>query len=242
MDIIPAIDIIGGKCVRLEKGDFKSKKIYSSDPVETARMLESAGITRLHLVDLDGAKEKRIVNISVLEKIALQTDLKIDFGGGIRSEADVIRIFKAGASMITGGSIAVRDPEIFVAWLNKYGPDRIFLGADHRNEMISVSAWDENGNTGLFKFLQSFIEKGITHVVCTDIERDGMLNGPSTELYSEILKEWPDIYLVASGGVGSMAHVKELENAGLPAVIIGKAIYEERITLKELENFIIHNR
>ncbi len=232
--IIPAIDIIDGKCVRLEKGDYSKKKIYSEDPLEMAKTFESWGIQHLHLVDLDGAKAKKIVNTDVLNRIASRTSLIVDFGGGIRSDNDVRIAFENGASMITGGSIAVHDPAQFLKWLETYGPEKIILGADHQNEKISLNAWLEESETGLFPFLEGYVQKGITKVICTDIQKDGMLQGPSLELYKRILQKWPGLHIIASGGVSNLEDVLELDKAGVPAVIIGKAFYENRISKAEI--------
>jgi len=232
--IIPAIDIIDGKCVRLEKGDYSKKKIYSEDPVEMAKTFESWGIQHLHLVDLDGAKAKKIVNTDILNRIATRTGLIVDFGGGIRSDNDVRIAFENGASMITGGSIAIHDPSMFLKWLGTYGPEKIILGADHQNEKISLNAWLEESETGLFPFLEGYIQKGITKVICTDIQKDGMLQGPSLELYKRILLKWPGLHIIASGGVSSFEDVLQLDKAGVPAVIIGKAFYENRISKAEI--------
>jgi len=232
--IIPAIDIIDGKCVRLEKGDYSKKKIYSEDPVEMAKTFESWGIQHLHLVDLDGAKAKKIVNTDILNRIATRTGLIVDFGGGIRSDNDVRIAFENGASMITGGSIAIHDPSMFLKWLETYGPEKIILGADHQNEKISLNAWLEESETGLFPFLEGYIQKGITKVICTDIQKDGMLQGPSLELYKRILLKWPDLQIIASGGVSNLEDVIQLDKAGVPAVIIGKAFYENRISKAEI--------
>jgi len=238
MDIIPAIDIIDGKCVRLQKGDYSTKIEYSSDPLEEARKFESWGIKRLHLVDLDGARTRKIVNHKILARIAAGTGLIIDFGGGLRTDADIRIAFENGASKITGGSVAINDPQLFLKWIMEFGPEKIILGADHKNERIAVDGWYENSDTELFQFLQKYIKQGITQVICTDINKDGMLEGPSFYLYKRILDEWPQLYLVGSGGVSSPADLKELEKAGLPAVIIGKAIYENRITQKDLRPFL----
>jgi len=238
MTIIPAIDLIDGKCVRLEKGDYSRKKVYSEDPLEMAKKFESWGIKHLHLVDLDGAKAKKIVNFKVLNNIANQTKLIVDFGGGLRSGEDLRIAFDNGASKITGGSIAVHDPKQFLNWLEVYGPEKIILGADHSNEKISLNAWQEDSSTDLFGFLESYIQKGIKQVVCTDIQRDGMLQGPSLELYKRIFEKWPDLQLIASGGVSNLKDVLELEKAGIPAVIIGKAIYENRITKSEITQLV----
>lgn len=234
IEIIPAIDVIGGKCVRLSQGDYSSKKVYNEDPLEVAKMFEDAGIRRLHLVDLDGAKAKHIVNRSVLEKIASGTSLVIDFGGGVQSDDDIIAAFESGASMVTGGSIAVRDRELFVSWLDRYGSDKIILGADCKDHKIAVSGWGESTSIDIIPFLEGYAHHGVKKVVCTDISKDGMLQGPSTALYKEILGYFPDLYLIASGGVSCFQDIIDLEEAGVPAVILGKAIYENRITLEEL--------
>ncbi len=234
IEIIPAIDIIDGKCVRLSQGDYDAKKIYNEDPLEVAKMFEDAGIKRLHLVDLDGAKAKHIVNHAVLEKIASGTSLIIDFGGGVQTDEDIQFAFESGASMVTGGSIAVRNRDLFTNWIEKYGADKIILGADCKDGKIAVSGWQESTSVDILPFLESYTAEGITKVVCTDISKDGMLQGPSTELYKQILDKFPDMYLIASGGVSCMQDILDLERAGLPAVILGKAIYENRITLQEL--------
>ncbi len=238
MDIIPAIDLIDGKCVRLSQGDYDRKTVYNGNPLEVAKQFEDNGIKRLHLVDLDGAKAHHIVNYKVLEKISVNTSLLIDFGGGLKSDDDLRIAFECGASMITGGSIAVKSPEIFESWLKTYGSDKIILGADVRDEKISVTGWTESTDLKLIPFLNEYVKKGITKVICTDIGKDGMLEGPSFELYKNILSEFPDLYLVASGGVSSIKDLEDLALAGLPAVIFGKAIYEGRIELKDLKNFI----
>ena len=234
IEIIPAIDIIDGKCVRLSQGDYDAKKIYNEDPLEVAKMFEDAGIKRLHLVDLDGAKAKHIVNHAVLEKIASGTSLIIDFGGGVQTDEDIQFAFESGASMVTGGSIAVRNRDLFTNWIEKYGADKIILGADCKDGKIAVSGWQESTSVDILPFLESYTAEGITKVVCTDISKDGMLQGPSTELYKQILDKFPDMYLIASGGGSCMQDILDLERAGLPAVILGKAIYENRITLQEL--------
>jgi len=234
IEIIPAIDIIEGKCVRLSQGDYLQKTIYNEDPLEVAQMFEAAGLKRLHLVDLDGAKAHHIVNQKVLERIATHTKLIIDFGGGLKSDEDLKIAFESGASMVTGGSIAVKSPEIFLSWIEKYGNEKIILGADAKDEKISVSGWQEDTGTDIYSFIKSWCTKGINKIISTDISRDGMLTGPSTLLYKSMLQSFPDIYLIASGGVSSMADILELQDADIPAVIIGKAIYEGRITMKEI--------
>lgn len=238
IEIIPAIDIIEGKCVRLTQGDYAQKTVYNENPVEVAKMFEDAGIRRLHLVDLDGAKAQHIVNYKVLENITSKTDLIVDFGGGLKSDDDLRIAFECGASMITGGSIAVKNPEVFLSWIEKYGAEKIILGADVKDRKIAVSGWTETTDMELLPFLKKYVEKGITKVICTDISKDGMLEGPATALYKEILRSLPDVYLIASGGVSSIQDIEELEEAETPAVIFGKAIYEGRISLKELERFL----
>ena len=238
MDIIPAIDMIGGKCVRLSKGDYDTKKVYNEDPVEVAKMFEDGGIRRLHLVDLDGAKAGHIVNYKRLEQIATQTNLVVDFGGGLKTTKDLEIAFECGAQMVTGGSIAVKNPDEFLGWLGKYGSDRIILGADANDGKIAVTGWQEGTNQELLPFIQDYYAKGIRKVICTDISKDGMLQGPSVALYRDILAAIPDLYLVASGGVSSMTDLDELVSINMPAVIIGKAIYENRISLSDLTKFI----
>lgn len=237
IEIIPAIDLIDGKCVRLSQGDYNEKKVYNENPLEVARMFEDAGIKRLHLVDLDGAKAKHIVNHKVLSEIASKTSLIIDFGGGIQSDDDVETAFSSGAAMITGGSIAAKNRDLFLSWVQKYGSQKIILGADCKNRQIAISGWQESTNLDIMPFIESFKAEGINKVVCTDISKDGMLQGPSLELYKEILDNFPQLYLIASGGVSCKQDLLDLETAGAPAVIIGKAIYENRITLKELSEF-----
>lgn len=237
IDIIPAIDVIDGKCVRLSKGDYNQKKIYAEDPLEVAIMMQDAGCKRLHLVDLDGAKSNHIVNYKVLERIATKTNLIIDFGGGLKSDDDLRIAFDCGASMITGGSIAVKQPDTFKSWIDTYGSEKIILGADARDGKISTSGWTNDSNHDIIPFIRNYMNQGITQVISTDINVDGMLRGPSVNLYKEILEVMPELYLIASGGVSSMADIEALEQAGVPAVIVGKAIYEERISLKELEKF-----
>jgi len=238
IEIIPAIDIIEGKCVRLSKGDYESKKVYNENPVEVAKEFEANGISRLHVVDLDGAASHHIVNYSILEKIASQTSLIIDFGGGIKSDEDLRIAFESGAKMITGGSIAVKEPELFTQWIKKYGSDKIILGADVKNKKIAVNGWKEGTELELMTFLGEYIEKGIQKVICTDIDCDGMLQGPSTALYNEILEKFPSTYLIASGGVSCIDDIIKLEEAKVPAVIFGKALYEGKIQLKDLKIFL----
>ncbi len=238
IEIIPAIDIIEGKCVRLSQGDYDRKTVYNEDPLEVAEMFEAAGLKRLHLVDLDGAKANHIINQKVLETIASNTKLVIDFGGGLKTDEDVKIAFESGASMITGGSIAVKSPEIFLSWIEKYGKEKIILGADAKDEKIAVSGWLEGTGVDVYNFIKEWYSNGIQNVISTDISQDGMLTGPSFELYKNILKAVPGIYLIASGGVSSMKDIIALQEAGIPAVITGKAIYEGRITMKEIEKVI----
>lgn len=238
MNIIPAIDIIDGKCVRLTKGDYSRKKIYAEDPVEVALNFEDHGIKRLHVVDLDGAKSNHIVNIDVLREITGATDLIVDFGGGVKTNDDIQKAFDAGASMITGGSIAVRDPGIFSNWLSNYGPDKIILGADVKDNYIAVGGWMETSKQEISKFIDFYLGKSVQYVICTDIERDGVLQGPAIDLYKQLLHEFPEIKLIASGGVGSMKDVEKLAETGVWGVIIGKAIYEGRIDLEDLRKFV----
>lgn len=235
IELIPAIDIIDGKCVRLSQGDYNTKKVYGECPADMAKRFEDVGIKRLHVVDLDGAKASHIVNYKALESIASKTNLTIDFGGGLKTDDDLRIAFESGASMVTGGSIAVKNPNVFEGWLKKYGGDKIILGADVKERKIAVSGWIENTDVDLFEFLKDYISKGVSKVICTDIAKDGMLKGPSIELYKDILKEHPTLHLIASGGVSSMADIKALDEAGVPAVIFGKAIYEGRIKVEELK-------
>lgn len=237
IELIPAIDLIEGKCVRLTQGDYATRKIYNEDPLEVARQFEDAGVRRLHLVDLDGAKAGRIVNYKVLEKIATHTGLVIDFGGGLKSDDDLRIAFDCGAEMITGGSIAVKQPERFLTWLERYGNERIILGADAKEKKIAINGWEEGTDVELIDFIQAYQTKGIRKVISTDIARDGMLQGPAIELYQEIQQAIRDLYLIASGGVRSIGDIEQLEEAGIPAVIFGKAIYEGHILLKDLKRF-----
>jgi phosphoribosylformimino-5-aminoimidazole carboxamide ribotide isomerase len=238
MHIIPAIDLIGGKCVRLSQGDYSTKKEYHDDPVEMAKRFEGAGITRLHLVDLDGAKAKKIVNASVLEGICSQTSLTVDFGGGIQANEEIEKAFDLGAKQVTGGSIAVKNSALFQEWIRKYGSERIILGADAKDRKIAVGGWEETTSEDLIPFVKNYVSKGISYVICTDVAKDGLLQGPSTELYQEILQEIPELKLIASGGVSSMKELEELEKIGVYGAIVGKAYYEGRVTLEELASFI----
>ncbi|WDF65633.1 1-(5-phosphoribosyl)-5-[(5-phosphoribosylamino)methylideneamino]imidazole-4-carboxamide isomerase [Flavobacterium sp. KACC 22763] len=239
MRIIPAIDIIEGKCVRLSKGDYDTKIIYNENPLEVAKSFEAHGIEYLHLVDLDGAKSSKIVNYKILEQIATQTSLKIDFGGGLKSDDDLRIAFENGANQITGGSIAVKNRAIFEKWISEYGSEKIILGADAKDEKIAVSGWLEESNEDLVPFIQDYQSKGIQYVICTDIAKDGMLQGPSFDLYSKILAEAGGIKLIASGGISTFDELPKLAELGCEGTIIGKAIYEGRISLKQLEDFII---
>ena len=242
IELIPAIDLIDGKCVRLSKGDYNTKKIYNENPLEVAMKFEAHGITRLHLVDLDGAKAGHIVNHKVLENIVSKTQLIIDFGGGLKTTDDLRTAFECGAKMITGGSIAVKNPQEFSQWITKYGAEKIILGSDVKDNKIAVSGWLETSTLDLFDFLEEYIAKGITKTICTDISKDGMLQGPAINLYKEILKRFPNLYLIASGGVSNIKDIELLHEAGIPSVIFGKAIYEGRITMGEIEKLIISQK
>lgn len=258
MRIIPAIDIIDGKCVRLSKGDYSTKKVYNENPLEVAKQFEDHGIKYLHVVDLDGAKSKHIVNHKVLEEIASKTNLKIDFGGGLKSDEDLHIAFESGANQITGGSVAVKDRPTFLRWLNAYGTEKIILGADAKDEKVAVSGWQETSDLGLIPFVKNYQNIGIEYVVCTDISKDGMLEGPSFELYKRLLHETKVVHtdiggngvldieengikLIASGGISAYDELPILKELGCEGVIIGKAIYENHISLKQLENYIVAN-
>ena len=238
IEIIPALDILDGKCVRLSQGDYNQKKVYNEDPLEVAKRFEDYGLHRLHLVDLDGAKANKIINYRVLERIASRTSLIIDFGGGLKSDYDLQIAFDSGAEMVTGGSIAVKNPAVFHQWIDKFGGKSIILGADCRNNRIAVSGWTENTEEDIFSFIGNWRKQGIFKVICTDISKDGMLEGPNVELYRKIREQNPEIHLIASGGISSMEDIDRLEEAYIPGVIIGKAIYEGRIGLKELSKRI----
>lgn len=237
IEIRPAIDIIDGKCVRLQQGDYSCKTIYNENPLEVAKEFEANGIKRLHLVDLDGARAHQIINYKVLERIATATQLTIDFGGGLKSNNDLRIAFESGAQMVTGGSIAVKDSETFLSWIAQYGAERIILGADVKNGNIAVSGWEEESDIPLMPFVQRYMDSGINKVITTDISKDGMLQGAATELYAEMLQQLSGIYLIASGGISSVADIEALEQNSVPAVILGKAIYEGRVSLKELQRF-----
>ncbi|TVZ27820.1 1-(5-phosphoribosyl)-5-[(5-phosphoribosylamino)methylideneamino] imidazole-4-carboxamide isomerase [Gillisia sp. Hel_I_86] len=246
MRIIPAIDIIDGKCVRLSKGDYNTKKIYNENPLEVAKEFEAHGIESLHLVDLDGAKSSHIVNHKVLEQIANNTNLKIDFGGGLKSNKDLEIAFECGAQQITGGSIAVKDRNLFLSWIGKYGSDKIILGADAKDEKVAISGWLEESKEELVPFIEAYLKDGLQYVICTDISRDGMLEGPSFDLYEKILAETSDnkntIKLIASGGISTFEELPRLAEMGCEGTIIGKAIYENKISLKQLESFILNSK
>ena len=239
MKIIPAIDIIDGKCVRLSQGDYTQKTVYNEDPLEVAKEFEDHGIRYLHLVDLDGAKSSKVVNWNVLERIATTTNLHIDFGGGVKSDDDIRGVFNAGAKQVTAGSIAVKSPETVERWINEFGGERIILGADVRNRKIAINGWLEESELEISVFLERYLKMGIRTSICTDISKDGMLQGASTELYVDLLKQFPDLQLIASGGVTSIQEIIELQHKGLHGAIVGKAIYEGRIKLKELEKFSV---
>ena len=245
MRIIPAIDIIEGKCVRLTKGDYSTTKVYHEDPLEAARAFEDHGIRYLHVVDLDGARAGRIVNYKVLEKLASRTHLQIDFGGGLRTDDDLRIAFESGAEQVTGGSIAVREPHRFAVWLAEYGWERILLGADARDGKIAVSGWEEGSDRELVPFVRDYLSQGIRYVICTDIARDGMLQGPATDLYRELIREAPaddaEIRLIASGGIRSLADLDALRGAGCEGAILGKSLYEGTIGLRELQGYMESN-
>ncbi len=237
LQIIPAIDIIDGKCVRLSQGDYAQKTVYNDNPVEVAKQFEAAGLTRLHVVDLDGARASHIVNHAVLSAITGATKLQVDFGGGIKTDADIKIAFDCGAAQITAGSIAVKDRETVLRWLTQYGAGKIILGADVREEKIAVSGWQEDSAINLFDFLEHYTHHGIQYVICTDIAKDGMLQGSSVALYKKILERFPELKLIASGGVTDLAELETLQHAGLYGAIIGKAIYEGKILLNDLKKY-----
>ena len=234
IELIPAIDLIDGKCVRLTKGDYDQKKVYNEDPAAVAQEFERIGFKRLHVVDLDGAKSKHIVNDAVLRAITSTTSLTVDFGGGIKTEEDIEKAFSAGASMVTLGSIAVTNPDLCAAWIEKYGAEKIILGADVRNGKISINGWKEDSTEDLIPFLHKYVAMGIRNVLCTEISKDGTLQGPATSLYKDVMAEFPQLHLIASGGVSSNADIDDLEENGIPAVVFGKAFYEGKIDVKKL--------
>lgn len=234
MEIIPAIDIIDGKCVRLSKGDYDTRRVYNEDPLEVARQFEGWGVSRLHVVDLDGAKAGHVVNHRTLERICAHSGLTVDFGGGLKTADDLRVAFECGAAMATGGSIAVKDPAEFEAWLLRYGPERIILGADAKEGKIAVTGWTETSAQELVPFVRAYRDKGVTQTICTDIGRDGMLQGPAIDLYRNLMEQVEGVRLIASGGVGSAADIEALAEAGVPAVIVGKAIYEKRVSAADI--------
>ena len=238
IELIPAIDIIDGKCVRLSQGEYNTQKVYNESPLEVAKEFEANGIRRLHVVDLDGAKSSHIVNYKVLDQLAGHTSLTIDFGGGIKTDEDLTIAFEYGAQMVTLGSIAVKNPDLFKSWLHKFGAEKIILGADVKDNRISVNGWKEESQQELLPFLDGYTQEGIRKVLCTDISRDGMLQGPSIDLYKQIMAQFPDMHLIASGGVSGLDDIIRLDEAGIPAVVFGKALYEGRITLKDLKRFM----
>ena len=236
IELIPAIDIINSQCVRLTKGDYNQKTVYRDSPAQVAKEFEELGFKRLHVVDLDGAKSKHIVNESILKAITTQTQLSVDFGGGIKTDDDIEKAFAAGAAMVTVGSIAVTQPTLFIGWLKKYGAERMILGADVRNGKISINGWKEDSEEDLLPFLKKYIDAGVRNVLCTEISKDGTLQGPAIDLYQQIMKAYPQLHLRASGGISCIEDIHALEAAGIPAVVFGKAIYEGRIDLRELLN------
>jgi phosphoribosylformimino-5-aminoimidazole carboxamide ribotide isomerase len=239
IEIIPAIDIIEGKCVRLSQGDYEKKKVYNEDPLEVAKAFEDHGLKRLHLVDLEGAKAKHVINLKVLEKVATKTSLIIDFGGGIKSDDDIRSVFNAGADQATAGSIAVKEPEKVTGWMDKYGPDKIILGADVKDKQVAITGWHDVTGMSLFDLLEQYVSRGTEYVICTDISKDGMLQGSSVELYKEIVEKYSEIKLIASGGVTSIEEIFRLEEIGVFGAIIGKAIYEGKVALKDLAKFVV---
>ena len=239
IELIPAIDVIDGKCVRLSQGNYDSKKVYNERPLEVAKAFEAHGMRRLHVVDLDGAASQHVVNYRTLEQIATHTSLTIDFGGGIKTAKDIDIAFNSGAQMVTLGSVAVKNPELFDAWLNTYGNEKIILGSDVKENRIAINGWKEESPLELMPFLDQYIKKGITKVLCTDISRDGMLRGAALPLYKEIMGTYPELYLIASGGISCLDDILQLDDAGIPAVVFGKAIYEGRISLNDLTRYII---
>ena len=237
MHIIPAIDVIEGKAVRLTQGDYRQKKEYNARPLEVAQQFEGAGLTRLHLVDLDGAKEKRVINWKVLELITSKTSLHVDFGGGVQSDEDLRMVFECGARQVTGGSIAIKQPDLLERWLSRYGADKIILGADAKNEKIAVSGWEEGTDVWVYDFVEKWVEKGVQSVISTDVAKDGLLQGPSFDLYRNLQDRFPDLNVIASGGVSNMDDLEVLADMNVFGVIVGKAIYEGRVTLKQLSQF-----
>ena len=242
IEIIPAIDLIAGKAVRLRQGDFAQKTVYSDNPLEIARQFEDAGIERLHIVDLDGARTGKVVNLRILEQIAANTNLTIDFGGGVKTREDAVMIFNAGAKMLTIGSVAVKEPQMFESWISEFGGKRVLLGADVKNGNVVINGWQTNTDLELIPFLRQWFDKGLTQAFCTDVSRDGLLEGAAVTLYKQIHDELPGLRLIASGGVSQMRDFDDLESAGCAAVIVGKAIYEERISLREIKDYLNNAR
>lgn len=234
IELVPAIDIIDGQCVRLTKGDYAQKTVYSTSPAAVAKEFEALGFKRLHVVDLDGARSKHIVNDAVLKAITTETSLIVDFGGGIKTDEDIEKAFASGAAMVTVGSIAVTRPDLFIGWLSRYGAERMILGADVRQGKISINGWKEDSTEDLLPFLSRYIDAGVRNVLCTEISKDGTLAGPALQLYRTVIDAYPGLYLIASGGVSSIDDIRALDEAGIPSVVFGKAIYEGRINLKEL--------
>lgn len=239
IQIIPAIDLIEGKCVRLTQGDYGQKKIYNENPLEVAQQFEDAGLKRLHLVDLDGAKAKKVVNWKVLERIASKTSLHVDFGGGVQSDDDLKTVFESGAKQVTGGSIAVKQSDLFEHWLKTYGGEKIILGADAKNEKIAVSGWEEGTAIWVYDFVEEYVEKGVKYTISTDVAKDGLLQGPSFDLYKNLQDKCPDLNIIASGGIAGIEDVEKLAEMNIYGVIIGKAIYENRISLADLQRFSV---
>jgi len=239
IEIIPAIDMIDGKCVRLTQGDYGKKTIYNENPLEVALEFEDAGLKRLHLVDLDGAKAKKVINWKVLEKISSRTSLHIDFGGGVQSEEDIRIVFESGAKQVTGGSVAVKQPDLFKEWLSVYGGEKIILGADAKNEKVAVSGWEEGTELWVYDFVETYVELGVKYAISTDVAKDGLLQGPSFDLYKNLQDKCPDLKIIASGGVSDIGDVEKLAEMNIYGVIIGKAIYENRISLPELQRFMV---
>jgi phosphoribosylformimino-5-aminoimidazole carboxamide ribotide isomerase len=238
MRIIPAIDLIDGKCVRLTQGDYKQKKVYNENPLEVAKEFEGAGLRCLHLVDLDGAKAGKVINWQVVEAVTSQTNLIVDFGGGIKKDDEISRLFDCGVRQVNLGSIAVKDPALVVKWITKYGADKIILSADVKNEMIAIHGWQEKSTINIYDFIRGYLSHGIRHITCTDIATDGTLQGPNVGLYGQLLKEFPSIKLVASGGVGSLGHLIALKELKVDGVIIGKAIYEGKVQIDQLKTLL----
>lgn len=238
MHIIPAIDLIEGKAVRLTQGDYSQKTIYNANPLEVAKEFEGAGLTRLHLVDLDGAKAKKVINYKVLERIASQTSLHVDFGGGVQSDEDLKVVFESGAKQVTGGSIAVKNPDLFESWLSRFGGEKMILGADAKNERIAVSGWEEGTELWVYDFVKKWEEKGVKSIISTDVAKDGLLQGPSFDLYKKLQEQSPELNVIASGGVSNMADLTQLAEMNVYGVIVGKAIYEGRVSLSDLRSFV----